>query len=52
MYNKESKGVKIIESNPYNYYKTKKNFTGFYTEVNLPAYLDEGREEGLPIAGD
>ena len=28
------KEVSIIDPNPNNSYKTKKNFTGFYTEVN------------------
>ena len=36
--NKENKEVGIIDPNPNSSYKTKKNFTGFYTEVNpLPA---------------
>ena len=32
--NKENKEVKIIDPNPNNNSKTKKNYTGFYTEVN------------------
>ena len=34
MQNKQNKEVNIIDPNPNNSYKTKKNFTGFYTEVN------------------
>ena len=30
----ENKEVNIIDPNPNNNYETKKNFTGFYTEVN------------------
>lgn len=32
--NRENKEVKIIDPNPNNSYRTKKNFTAFYAEVN------------------
>ena len=35
---KEYKKVNITDPNPNNSYKTKKNFTGFYTEVNNIMY--------------
>ena len=34
MLNKKHKEVKIIDPNPNNNYKTKKNFKGSYSEVN------------------
>ena len=39
---KENKEVNIIDANPYNSYKTKKNFTGFYTVVILTALKRAG----------
>ena len=38
--NKENKEVNIIDPNANNSYKTKKNFTGFYTEVS-PAFFSK-----------
>ena len=35
----KNKKVNIIDSNPNNSYKTKKNFTGFYTEVNPGSFI-------------
>ena len=37
--NKEYKEVNLIDSNLNDSYKTKKNFTGFYTEINPSAIL-------------
>ena len=39
-YNKENKEVNIIDPNPNNSYKTKKKFTGSYTEVNPKLLLN------------